>query len=176
MAPIVRPAREADVAALLRLEALCWRPHLRCDEREVRRRLALFSSGQFVLQGEDGSVLGVLYTQRIENAGLLLEGSYAGQFSLHTASGPALQLLAINVDPAAEGAGLADVLRRHALDVAERDPAILEVVAMTRCSQFAAVSAEASTSTSPSQLLQTRPHAETAEPRSALELRMMSAQ
>jgi hypothetical protein len=49
MAPIVRPAIEANVAALLHLEALCWRPHLRCDEREVRRRLVLFSSGQFML-------------------------------------------------------------------------------------------------------------------------------
>jgi len=65
MAPKVRLAREQDIAALMRLEGLCWAENLRSGENELRRRLSVFADGQLVLEGDDGGVLGVLYTQRI---------------------------------------------------------------------------------------------------------------
>eukprot|EP01041_Mallomonas_annulata_P016546 gene16546-34471_t len=131
---IIRLASENDIDELLLLETLRWEIHLRADSNQIIQRIRRHPSGQFVVQ-IDGKVCGVLYTQRIKDAQILLESTFSNHWCLHDNSGPCMQLIAIAAN-SPSGGNIAAILRDHALQNAGNDSTITDVVAMTRCSTF----------------------------------------
>lgn len=130
----IREVEERDLTALLRLEELCWKEHLRATAKTIKERVKLFKQGQFVLD-VDGEVCGVLYTQRVNDLELLKQSNYQDNPALHVANGKYWQLLCINIDPKRVANG-AFLIRQFVLEQAKRDELVSAVVAMTRCSAF----------------------------------------
>jgi polyketide synthase PksM len=99
---MIRSAKFEDVPALLTLEELSWKEHLRASEATIVDRISKYSNGQYIAE-VDGVVRGVLYTQRIRDVNEMTSMGFAKQASLHDPNGSFIQLLAINVPPIAKG-------------------------------------------------------------------------
>ncbi|MDJ0837982.1 MAG: type I polyketide synthase [Acidobacteriota bacterium] len=130
--PLLRLVQFEDLDDLVRLEQACWPESLRAPREVIRQRIATFSRGQLAAV-LDGSVAGVIYSQRIPEVSALDEIDFQKVACLSTGRGPVLQLLALNVLPHFSNLGLGDqLLRRLLRDLAGND-GITRVVAVTRC-------------------------------------------
>ena len=134
---LIRRACLDDIPALVDLEAACWTaPLLGFSEDEIALRIQRFALGQLVLL-EGSTIIGSLFTQRIESAELLKDGvAFRSALDLHTDAGSVWQLLSIQIHPNNVGCGFGDILINHALTVAKAVPGVERVVAVTRCRTF----------------------------------------
>ncbi len=131
----VREANVFDLESLLRLEKFWDSPSLEATESELLRRLSEFPEGQLVLEMH-GSIVAVLYSQRISDANALLSTrSYADIPFLALTNGPVLQFLAALSDPDVAQAQPAHSLLQHALNLFSCR-GFRTVQAITRWSQF----------------------------------------
>lgn len=132
----VRQARASDLAALERLEKICWAPELQARPEELAARLERYPEGQYV--AEIGAlVIAVIYSQRIDSAEQLLGATAESVGRLHARDGKILQLLAVNAEPSRSDLAVGDCLLDLMLDLARTDPATDHVVAVTLCSAHA---------------------------------------
>lgn len=134
----VRHAAERDLPRLSRLEELCWQ-HTRATQEQLRARLQRHPDGQFVVE-KQGELLGVIYSQRIVDVEALSSRSAADVHELHDESGSIVQLLALNVDPAAQNLSLGDQLLEFMLRRCSRLEGVERVVGVTLCKRFDAAS------------------------------------
>lgn len=131
----VRLARLEDMDDLLRIETECWSEQLRIERRDIANRIATFPSGQWVAVYKN-HVVGVLYTQRVPNAEVLLKATYSRISELHDPSGGILELIAIAVLPSAQHLQIGKTLRDLMLLQVQVVDEMHEVVAITRCSSY----------------------------------------
>ncbi len=131
----IRLAETSDLKELLKLEILCWPEDLRSSEKDLNRRLDIYPQGQFVLE-LDESVVGVIYSQRIQSKGTI-EGNTAENIHLiHDKTGPVLQLLAINIHPESQDRNFGDELLEFLLQYCAAEKKIQEVVGVTLCKRY----------------------------------------
>src|SRR5215831_2438012 len=124
-----------DLPALCHLEAECWPVGLRAARQEIGRRIDRFPTGHCVLVIDD-RVVGVIYSQRIQDAARLHTATVADVESLHTPHGPVVQLLALNVLPVMQHLGLGDQLLEFMLLRCAHALHLQHVVAVTRCKDY----------------------------------------
>ena len=131
----IREANLADIRELLSLENRCWESHLAGDEKRIMRYLKN-SREQFVVE-VNCRIIGVLFTQRINDVSQLVEGKFETQQNLYDSEGSILQLCSIAVDVNAYGGNVGAELRNFALEyVHSLCGKVRKVVAMTRCTAF----------------------------------------
>jgi|JFJP01.1.fsa_nt_gi Acetyltransferases len=131
----IRHPHLSDIPALVNLEAKCWSKHLQASADEIRQRLEHFPNGHCVLE-IDGQVVGVIYSQRINNIDVLKKTTYVQVPSLHTRQGAVIQLLSINILPELQDKGLGDQLREFMLQLCALKGGIERVVCITRCKNY----------------------------------------
>ncbi len=131
----VRHARLEDLPALEILEEKCWPEALRTSKERLRRRIERYSEGQFVLE-MNGQIVGVIYSQRIDDPDMLAAASDDNVEELHIASGRFAQLLAANIAPDLQQQGLGDQLLEFALQVFTVQAGTERVVGVTRCRDY----------------------------------------
>jgi acyl transferase domain-containing protein/acyl carrier protein/ribosomal protein S18 acetylase RimI-like enzyme len=131
----VRPAQAADLTTLVELERRCWPEAIAQSEAALERRLERHPETNLVLELEHG-VVAVIYAQRIADEAALLAHSMATVESLHRPDGELLQLLAVNVQPAAQDRALGDQLLEFMLKLAQLQPELTRVVGVTRCKDY----------------------------------------
>jgi acyl transferase domain-containing protein/acyl carrier protein/DNA-binding transcriptional regulator YhcF (GntR family) len=131
----VRPAHPDDLPDLYRLEALCWNTELGTPKERLARRIKKYPQGQFVLESE-GRVLGVIYSQRIDNIEALSDRNTDDVEALHQANGPVVQLLAVNIDPAAQSKQLGDQLLEFMLQRCAALSGVHSTIGVTLCKEF----------------------------------------
>ena len=131
----IRIATAADVDALVHIEGLCWVPALQAARAQLAERVSRGFTYVAIVPAH--GVVAVLYTQRITARDELLApgASSATHETLHVATGPVVQLLAVSALPQFTHLQLGAALRDLALQVARHEGAA-EVVAMTRCSHL----------------------------------------
>jgi rhizoxin synthesis polyketide synthase/nonribosomal peptide synthetase RhiA len=131
----IRIATGADVDALVHIEGLCWVPALQAERAQLAERVSRGFTYVAIVPAH--GVAAVLYTQRIAARDELLApgASSATHETLHAATGPVVQLLAVAALPQFTHLQLGAALRDLALQVAKHEGAA-EVVAMTRCSHL----------------------------------------
>lgn len=130
----IRQAVVQDLPRLYQLEELCWQ-HTRTSKPRLRARVQGYPQGQYVLE-KDGKVLGVVYSQRIAGADALDGMRATNVHQVHDESGSVIQLLALNVDPAAQNLNLGDQLLEFTLQLCSVLPGIDKVVGVTICKSF----------------------------------------
>ncbi len=131
---IVRPATQNDLARLWELEELCWK-HTRTQKDVLLERLQRHPQGQFVLE-KKGEVLGAIYSQRIAEVDALSRCNAGDVHQLHRASGPIVQLLAVNIHPQAQNLGYGDQLLEFMLQRCSLMEGVRQVVGVTLCTKF----------------------------------------
>ncbi|HEX7634758.1 MAG TPA: hypothetical protein VF427_05690, partial [Noviherbaspirillum sp.] len=104
---VVRPLRLDDVPDLLAIDRACWPENLRLTVGEIERRHAMFPDGQFVVEYEQ-RVVGVLYTQRIDDIDHILALRYADYPNAHVDHGRYWQLLGLSMHPDYQSLALGD--------------------------------------------------------------------
>ncbi|MDO8387773.1 MAG: SDR family NAD(P)-dependent oxidoreductase, partial [Polaromonas sp.] len=130
----VRPARESDLLALLRMERRCWVPGTRTPGPWLRRRMAQFARGQLVLE-QGGQVVGAVYSQRVDGDGV--QGLDAiSVHSRHRPGGRIVQLLALNVLPRVQDRGFGDLLLEFMLQRCAVMEGVTDVIGVTRCRDY----------------------------------------
>ncbi len=141
----VRPARPADLAALVGLERLCWAPRLRCRKDRLRQRIRRYPEGQLALvrDGTAGElVAGIIYSQLISDLALLDGQDAVTVEALHDPAGGVAQLLAVNILPEQQQQALGDALLEFMLIWRSQQPPIHTVAAVTLCRNFNATSGQ----------------------------------
>ncbi|MEO8034999.1 MAG: acyl carrier protein, partial [Acidobacteriota bacterium] len=131
---IVRHARPTDLERLCRLEKLCWQ-HTQTPRKQIRSRLLKYPEGQFVLE-KDGTVLGVIYSQRIARTDALMTCTAADVHELHDTSGSIVQLLAVNIDPRAQNSSYGDQLLAFMLQRCSLMTGVEQVVGVSLCKSY----------------------------------------
>jgi len=131
---IVRNAVKGDLDRLSQLEELCWQ-HTRSSKEQILARLQMNPEGQFVLE-KNGSVLGVLYSQRIASTGDLMGCTAESVHELHDPSGAIIQLLAVNIDPDAQNVSYGDQLLEFMLQRCGLMAGVRQVVGVTLCKHY----------------------------------------
>jgi acyl transferase domain-containing protein/enoyl-CoA hydratase/carnithine racemase/acyl carrier protein len=131
---VIRHATEGDLERLCELERLCWR-HTRSPKKQIQARLRIHPAGQFVIE-RSGKVLGVIYSQRIASKDALLTRRAGNVHELHQASGPIVQLLAVNIDPGEQNVSYGDQLLELMLQRCGLMTGITEVVGVTLCKSY----------------------------------------
>lgn len=135
----IRPARIDDLPELLELESVCWSTELRVDAELLRTRVQQQGSVVIIYQNK---VAGVVYTQRIADAEVLMSTNYSALAALHHPEHPLLQLITLNVLPSMQHLALGDALLSFILDQASLKEDIQGVVGVTRCKNYLAHSAK----------------------------------
>lgn len=130
----IRAAAKSDLKRLVQLEQLCWQ-HTRMSPQRIRARVTGYPQGQFVLE-KDREVLAVVYSQRIDDVDALDRHTAKTVHKLHTETGATVQLLALNVDPAAQNLGLGDQLLEFTLQLCSVLPGVDRVVGVTLTKSF----------------------------------------
>ncbi|MDY6988821.1 MAG: SDR family NAD(P)-dependent oxidoreductase [Thermodesulfobacteriota bacterium] len=125
-----------DVPALVRLEQECWPEALRAHSDVIWQRIEGFPSGQCVLL-IDGQIVGVIYSQRIQDVSILKKTNCQEVASFHVADGPIIQLLAVNVLPAIQHLGFGDQLLEFMLLFSAVRSGVERVVAVSLCKNYA---------------------------------------
>lgn len=125
----------SDLKALVDLEKKCWPEHLRASSDEIRQRIERLPNGHCVLE-MDSQIVGVIYSQRINNIDVLKKTTYVQVPSLHTRLGSVIQLLGINILPEMEVTGLGDHLQEFMLQLCALKGGIEHVVGVTRCKNY----------------------------------------
>jgi len=131
----IRPAEPGDAAALTALEGACWAAPLRTPGETLMRRVSRYPAGQLAVVAEE-RVVGVIYSQRLADAGAIDGATMDDVDGLHDPLGPLVQLLAINIDPGFQDRGLGDQLLEFMLTYRGLQPEIREVVAVTLCREY----------------------------------------
>ncbi len=130
----VRRALGSDLDRLCELEKLCWQ-HTRASRQRIRERIQKYPDGQFVLE-KDGRLLGVVYSQRIEDPCVLDDCNASIVHKLHRDSGRIIQLLAINIDPSVQNLGYGDQLLEFMLQRCSLVMGVDRVVGVTLCKNY----------------------------------------
>jgi len=131
----VRHAHPTDLPALLGLEQACWAKPLQVSSEVILDRLERFPEGQCVLEMEN-RVVGVIYSQRIADTQVLERTTLAGIPSLHTPTGPIIQLITINILPEMQHLGLGDQLLEFMLQYCSVKTGIERIAGVTRCKDY----------------------------------------
>ncbi|MCW7538531.1 SDR family NAD(P)-dependent oxidoreductase [Aquabacterium sp. A7-Y] len=132
---VVRRLRLDDLPDLLAIDRACWPQPLRLSAAEIERRHRTFADGQFVLEYQQ-RVVGVLYTQRIDDLDRVLAMRHADYPDAHVDSGRYWQLLGISTHPEVQSLALGDQLLEHVLDLAALTAGVEAVLGITRCLAF----------------------------------------
>lgn len=132
---IIRNAREEDLNSLYRLEDLCWAKEIKSSENLIAARLKIYPEGQFVLEKE-GKVLGVIYSQRIDQISELDNCDSSNVHHLHNPEGSKIQLLAVNIDPEYQDFGYGDQLLEFMLQRSSLVNGVEKITAVTRCKDY----------------------------------------
>ncbi|EYF04556.1 Long-chain-fatty-acid--CoA ligase [Chondromyces apiculatus DSM 436] len=135
---IVRPAEPGDLDALDELERLCWSPEVRTPREELSDRITRYPEGQLVVERREPvrSVVGVIYSQRIERAEALWTCSAREVHRLHRPDGPVVQLLTLNIAPTMQEQQLGDNLLEFMLQRCSMMNGVRSVVGVTRCKSY----------------------------------------
>lgn len=132
---IIRLAQLDDLPALIQLERSCS-PEVLCTSTvELQQRLRRYIQGQFVVE-QAGEIIGVVYTQRLDNVESLKRSSIHQVAGLHTTHGTIVQLLGIYVSPEWQDQGLGDQLLEFVLQFSLIKGDIEKVVGVTRCQNY----------------------------------------
>ncbi|MCW3465913.1 SDR family NAD(P)-dependent oxidoreductase [Chitinophaga nivalis] len=131
----VRYALHSDLPVLMQLENACWPPDICLPESEIKRRLEVYPEGQLVLE-ENGAVLGVIYSQRIQDEADLYTTTVDTVGALHDPAGKIVQLLSINIFPACQSRGLGDELLEFMHQRTALMKGVEKVCAITRSRDF----------------------------------------
>ncbi|MGY6235982.1 type I polyketide synthase [Burkholderia ambifaria] len=131
----IRTLQPDDIPALLEIDARCWPEPLRLSREAIEQRHRRFPEGQFVVEYQ-GRVVGVLYTQRIDDLDAVLGRRHADYAEAHVANGRYWQLISISAHPDFPSLALGDQLLEHALDLAALTAGVETVYGITRCLSF----------------------------------------
>ncbi|NBI44329.1 type I polyketide synthase [Burkholderia sp. ISTR5] len=131
----IRTLRPGDIPALLEIDARCWPEPLRLSREAIEQRHRRFPEGQFVVEYQE-RVVGVLYTQRIDDLDAVLTRRHADYGEAHVADGRYWQLISISAHPEFQSLALGDQLLEHALDLAALTAGVETVYGITRCLSF----------------------------------------
>jgi acyl transferase domain-containing protein len=131
----LRYAQLTDLPDLLRLEAECWSDIVCASAAQIERRLELFPQGQIVVV-LDEKIVGVLYTQLIEDIAILHHTTYQQLSDCHSANGTILQLISINIQQNMQDQGLGDQLLDFVLYWSSLENEIDKIVGITRCKNY----------------------------------------
>lgn len=132
---IVRYAQIADLPRLVELERQCWPEQLIVTEAELAHRIETYFHGQFVLEMQ-GTVVGVVYSQRIRDVAALKKTDSSKVSKLHDAQGTIIQLLAINIAIDKQQMRLGDQLLEFMLQRCALVSGVDTVVGVTRCQDY----------------------------------------
>lgn len=129
----IRPAVQADLDSVIKLERECW-GDLSASRDQLERRISNTPSGYFLMFDiETNQLIASLATQRILSLDTLRSCSFETIEALATPHGQVLQLLALNVSPSHQGRDLGSELIQFILEYAELSDEITEVCGVTRC-------------------------------------------
>jgi acyl transferase domain-containing protein len=131
----VRFLREGDLDVLLHLEQACWPAPLRASAAMLLGRIQRYPEGQCGIE-MDGRLVAVIYTQRLAEPRLPSGVHSLNVAELHTANGPVVQLLAVNVLPTMQHMGLGDQLLDFMLCLATVTPGVRYAIGVTRCRDY----------------------------------------
>lgn len=132
----IRSVQQDDVAALQAIDHASWPQNLWLTAQQIRARGERYPAGQFAIDC-NGTLAGVLHTQRIDDLDGLLRLRYADYGQAHADQGRYLLLLGISVHPAYQSLALGDRLIEHALDLAALTSGVEAVYGVTRCLDYA---------------------------------------
>lgn len=131
----IRTVQVDDLPELLLLEERCWAEQLRTPEAVLKQRIVRYPQGQLVLV-VDGSVVGVIYSQRIDSTAPLDGIAVTQVDSLHNLEARVVQLLAVNILPEMQQQNLGDQLLEFMLIYRSLQIDVQSVVAITLCKNF----------------------------------------
>ncbi|MFL0800592.1 MAG: SDR family NAD(P)-dependent oxidoreductase [Agarilytica sp.] len=131
----LRCAELSDLDVLCELETMCWPEGLAMARDVLGDRIKKNPAGQLLIE-EEGSVLAVIYSQRILDAKNIEQEIFSTVDSLHNANGNVGQLLAVNVRPDMQHRRLGDQLLELMLQHCELQSEINTVVGVTRCKDY----------------------------------------
>lgn len=131
----VRLAQSTDLDALEELERQCWPSTLRVSRDEILNRIQRHPHGQCVMV-RNREIVGVLYSQRIDDIQGLQSTAFSEIATLHRGQGSIVQLLALNVLPKVQDQGLGDQLIRFFLSYLKVVGNVDRVVGITRCQNY----------------------------------------
>lgn len=131
----IRHASPGDLPALERLEQDCWESGLRTPAPVLRARLETFPQGHFVAEMND-RVVAVIYTQRLEDAGSIVQATSDTVDRFHSVRGTVIQLVSLSVAPDAQPFGVGDQLLELVLQCYELSSDVSEIVGVTRCKEY----------------------------------------
>ncbi len=124
-----------DLPALIELEQHCWPAKIAMTESILRNRVSQNPEDHIVVEVE-GEVVGVIYSQPIRNDADLFEQRGDTVQNLYDPSGKVIQLLALNIFPERQAAGLGDDLLEFMLLWRSLQPGIQKVVGVTRWAHY----------------------------------------
>jgi acyl transferase domain-containing protein/thioesterase domain-containing protein/acyl carrier protein/N-acetylglutamate synthase-like GNAT family acetyltransferase len=133
---VIRGARIDDLQILLHLEDNCWTEGTRSSAETVKERLTKYPEGQLVLEAKN-KVVGVIYSQRIDQFEALEKATCDTADQLHIKDGGIIQLIAINILPEMQEQNLGDQLLEYMLQRCTLAGGVETVLAVTRCKGFA---------------------------------------
>jgi acyl transferase domain-containing protein/enoyl-CoA hydratase/carnithine racemase/acyl carrier protein len=132
---VIRHAITEDLNSLFQLEELCWSEEIRASEQDIRDRVQRYPHGQFVLQ-KNGDVVGVIYSQRIDDIDELDNCDGSNVYKLHHAKGKIIQLLAVNIHPKVQDFSYGDQLLEFMLQRSSLVNGVNQIAAVTRCKEY----------------------------------------
>ncbi|MFT4924855.1 MAG: acyl transferase domain-containing protein, partial [Phenylobacterium sp.] len=135
---VIRHAQLSDLPILSKIESQCWSKGLQSSKKQLKQRLTNYPQGQFVLQltHNKQSLVGVIYSQRVDSIAKIKSASAKNVSSLHVDQGAHLQLLAVNILPEEQHRNLGDQLLEFVLQYASVKEDLESVVAVTLCKSF----------------------------------------
>jgi len=132
---VVRSLRAGDRDVLLHLEQACWPAPLRASAAMLLGRIQRYPEGQCGIVMDD-QLVAAIYTQRLAEPHLPSGVDSLNVAALHTANGPVVQLLAVNVLPTMQHMGLGDQLLDFMLCLATVTPGVQYAIGVTRCRDY----------------------------------------
>jgi len=132
---LLRFAKPQDIATLMNVEQAALPGEITSSEVVLADRIKTFPAGQFVLERQ-GTIIGVIYTQRITTIESLHDIQADEIASLHDKNGPVLQLLSLRLLADHQGHQLENQLLAFVLHQATRMSGVRSVVGITRCSNY----------------------------------------
>ncbi|EDP94607.1 polyketide synthase of type I [Kordia algicida OT-1] len=131
----IRNASLKDLQTLDTLEELCWQSHIRSSKEAIQQRIKTFPQGQFVLE-KNGEVVGVIYSQAINDKAQLEKATMDNVHKLHNANGNVMQLLAVNIHPSVQLFNYGDQLLEFMLQRCSLINKVTEIVAVSICKNY----------------------------------------
>jgi len=132
---IIRCANIDDLDLLLILEQHCWPKPLRASRQQISKRILQYPDGQLVIE-QSGRIIGVVYSQRINDIELIHRCNINQIESHHQDEGTILQLITLNILPEMQHQGLGDQLLEFILHCAALTNGIENIIGVTRCRDF----------------------------------------